>query len=310
MPGKRKTSTQRDSAKAPKKSRGAATTDADKRDIVAQVVNELQPFIEDTIKSSLANIGSNQTKNCTPANEDDDLEVIFNTEKQKDRAQGEQSYAPLDLHVSPALIAKIREKKYVPLGQLIDSSQGSVHLNVSENGAVIVEKGIKTPPITTTEQWFQAFLVYAHVYGECHPPEAVSMFKYMTLVLNLANTYNIKAALKYDEDFRKMRSRSPDLRWDILHQELYLMAASSAVQPRQSVQQSFRTQSKSHPKGKFNPVPIGYCRKYNKFGNCTSQNCPFKHECFKCSGKHPSTRCNASDTRIAVHTRQGNTASN
>ena len=54
-------------------------------------------------------------------NEDDDLEVIFNTEKQKDRAQGEQSYAPLDLHVSPALIAKIREKKYVPLGQLIDS---------------------------------------------------------------------------------------------------------------------------------------------------------------------------------------------
>ena len=84
MPGKRKTSTQRDSAKAPKKSRGAATTDADKRDIVAQVVNELQPFIEDTIKSSLANIGSNQTKNnCTPANEDDDLEVIFNTENRK-----------------------------------------------------------------------------------------------------------------------------------------------------------------------------------------------------------------------------------
>lgn len=327
MPGKRKTTAQRDAAHASKRTRAAATTettaqrdvaskrkraakttDSDKRDIVTQVVNELQPFIEETIKNSLANIdSSDKAETSALTNDDEDLEVIFNDAKPNEHSQGEQSSAPLDLHLSPMIIAKIRGKKYVPLGQLIDSKQSSVNLNVSDNGAVIVEKGIKTPPITNTEQWFQAFLVYAHVYGECHPAEAVSMFEYMTLILNLANTFHIKAALKYDEDFRKLRSRSPDLRWDVLNQELYLIAASSVVQSR-NVQQPFRPQAKTRPNKRFHPVPIGYCRKYNAVGQCSSPNCRYKHECFKCQGKHASTECNASDTRIAVRTRPGHTA--
>ena len=89
----------------------------------------------------------------------------------------------------------------------------------------------------------------------------------------------------YDTNFRYLRQQKPaDFPWGNIHFELWIrsqqfphknngMPPSTSRFPRSST---------------F--VPIGYCRKFHRGGNCTG--CSFKHECRKCHQSHPNCKCN------------------
>ena len=48
----------------------------------------------------------------------------------------------------------------------------------------------------------------------------------MSSVLTVARNFTIEAAVKYDADFCQLKSKSPALPRNVIHQELYLLAAS------------------------------------------------------------------------------------
>ena len=107
------------------------------------------------------------------------------------------------------------------------------------------------------------------------------LFKYMASVLTIARNFNLEAAVKYDADFRHPKSKSPTLPWDVIHQELYLLAAAKATVAKR---QPFRLPT-------ANPCPPGYCFRFHSTGTCPRPNCVFKHQCYRCQGNHAAKLC-------------------
>ena len=271
MPPKRKTSQK----SAPQKR-------ARKDSLVHEVVQEIGPLIDKAIKEAVAA----STKASQPAEEEDeDLEVLFKTKQDESVAAGEPT--SLHLHVTKPLMDRIKTDKYFNLYDLLNPAEQDISLNIASTGQVTFKQRAKITKITTGELWFSAFLIYSSAYQQFFPEKALQLFKYMSIVQNLNKSFGIEAAVKYDEDFRKMRENYPDINWDKINQELYLLSATklaSSKAPRS--QQPFRKQP-------F--CPAGYCRQFHTQGICTWTNCKYKHECFKCKGEHSVKTCGSID---------------
>ena len=274
VPPKRRASPRQDVAKKSKH-----------EDIVADVIKEIAPLI----KSSIAEALDKHVPATSLDREDvtSDLPVLQNMFGDATMTnKGETN--PFYLHVPSTTIAQIKEGRYVNLSELLHSDERDISLNVSNTGNVTVNKKSKLPKITNLEQWFGAFLLYCAIYTEQFPEEARPLFKYMASIHNMFKQFNADSAIRYDESFRQMRQLQPTHRWDVVHQELYLLAASRAVQSKPG---GSGKNNQDQPFRRANPCPPGYCRQFNATGTCTWQNCAFRHSCFKCEGKHASKGC-------------------
>lgn len=281
MAPKSRSTTKRSSVRAVPKPQQQGNTGA----VAAELMGQLQPLIQQAVADAVAKALPVQDI-ADSIDDDSDADVTFPNVTPA-RAQGEDYINPLCLHVSPANIARIQANLFVPLGELINDTDKDLSLNISNNGQVTVNNKVKAVKITSMEQWFSAFCIYSAIYAEQRPGESAQLFIYMARIQGIGKTFGLEGAVQYDECFRRLRERQPDCRWDVIHPEMYLIAASKSAinkppQPRSTSQQPFR---------RNNPCPTGYCRQFNAKGQCAWPQCLYKHACFKCEGKHASTTC-------------------
>ena len=289
MAPKRKITTDSSKKSNAKRSVRASSSSTDRDALVRDVVAELQPIVAEAVKQAM----TSQTTDDLPPPEllketsaaavepidESCLDDILGVGKV---SPGEPSAAhPLTAHVPEKLVFSIRAGKYINLAELLPvNDYNDVSLNISSSGKVEVNRRAKMVPITTTDQWTQAFMVFSALYSEHVPCEQNQLFAYVSTVLSIAKTFSLDSALQYDQDFRQLKAKSKSLRWDTIHQQLYLVAAAKNVGKKHT----FRPPT-------TNQCPPGYCFKYHSSGNCFRNNCPFKHTCYKCQGQHTAKTC-------------------
>ena len=229
-----------------------------KSEIVQEVLDQLQPTlaqaVQDAVKAALPQTNT-QPDTFVPTqhdDSDDDLEVVFN--KQPRTGEPDQptstTLGSMGLHVSPAVVAKIRQNKFVKLTDLLSNQGQDMALNVAPGGNILLTKVNKSVKIASFDQWVSAFLVFSSIYSEQYPDQSHGLFKYMSFIQELSKTYGIDAAVKYDDEFRRLKAQSPidSCEWETLNQELYLLASAKAVQVGNlNKKHNFRTPKKSLP---------------------------------------------------------------
>ena len=198
---------------------------------------------------------------------------------------------PIDAWVTTKLKAKIWANEFINFGQLITVTPMEEKFNISVNTSkdspgqptLCLEPLQKGKNISTIDTWTSAFQIFVGIYTSKFPAEAPALMKYGEVVRDLAE----KGAnwIYYDTNFRYLRQKKPaDFPWGNIHFELWI----------RSRQFSHKNNSMSISTSRFSRnstyVPIGYCRKFHRGGNCAG--CSFKHECHKCHQNHPSCKCN------------------
>lgn len=279
MAPKRKSAT---SARQPAKRRATASepVPVSKEDLVAAVVQQLQPVIAEAVQKAVSPPPVLQPAD-TP---DEDAFSAVMGDLTATSGEGATPH-PICAHVPDKLLNSIRAGFYVNFNELLSVSDvQDISLSILSSGKVELRNKAKLTTISTQDQWCQAFLVFASVYGESFPQCQTALFRYMSSVLSIARNFSIEAAVKYDADFRQLKSKSQMLPWDVLHQELYLLAVSKAAVQKK---QPFRGAPPS------NPCPPGYCFRFNTSGQCARPMCPFKHQCYRCQGQHGAKSCSA-----------------
>lgn len=286
---------------------GVKLANADKKQLVQDVITELQPtlsqVVEQAVKAALPD-ETTEMPAVTPQideDSDDDLEVVFNKNPRRGEPVNDSTNGSLHLHVAPAVIAKIRQNKYVKLSELLNNQDQEIACKIGPNGGLVLNRVSKAIKIVSYEQWVSAFLVFASIYAEQFRDQSAQLFKYMAQIQELYKTYGIEAAIKYDDDFRRLKEHSPidNCKWGVLNHELYLMAAARAVQ-QNAQKPNFRPQN---ARSTTLQCPLGYCNFFATRGYCIKESCSYKHECHKCHGKHASSKCKGSST---VSTNPGN----
>ena len=198
---------------------------------------------------------------------------------------------PIDARVTPKLKAKIWAVEFINFGQLITVTPNDEKFNISINTStespgqptLCLEPLQKAKNISTIAAWTSAFQVFVGIYTSKFPAEAPALMKYGEVVRDLAD----KGAnwIYYDTNFRYLRQqKSADFPWGTIYFKLWIRSQQF---PRKNTNVPLNTACSSRGS---TYVPIGYCRKYHRGGNCVG--CSFKHECHKCHQNHPSSKFN------------------
>ena len=214
-------------------------------------------------------------------------------------------------HISQTLRQKIVTDKYVDMHDLLpENTKAEQHLVLTSSLAgdnLKLLKDSKDVKISIL-QWNQAFVHYMAIYYTTVAPNLqgnlfLEMLTYQRDINTLA-TQDLPW-WRYDSQFRRDRSVNPSrfsfatLRHDLI--------ASLTVSRRnnQPFRDSFRQNKFSSNDRRFNrrtrpasqtdgrqACPTGFCFKYHATNEkCQTQNCKYKHECFKCNHKHPIFMC-------------------
>lgn len=214
------------------------------------------------------------------------------------------STTPLAYHVPDKLQEKVRAGKYVEFRQLLPGGgDTSYTLRLdSGKGDPSVHLASTTPakPIASMDAWLSAYTNFQYIYLQANPTSAPDLLKYQDTVRDLHQRFGFQAAKYYDENFRLLRERLPDLSFGSTHSELWLKAATLQAPPRTN--QPFLGRSGSpRARSSGRPAGKGCCFDYNTPGKrCIVNPCPYKHACTQCQGNHPQYFCRPSGPQQAA----------
>ncbi|XP_061186645.1 uncharacterized protein LOC133194752 [Saccostrea echinata] len=193
----------------------------------------------------------------------------------------------LTLGVDIKIRAKIHANEFVKFATLLpndlDYEETEKYKSVDKDGQLIFVKTNEKGSLKTINKWVEAFHIFVAIYAEKFPHEIGQLMTYAHTVQKIADSCGDRAALLYDEKFRRWREKEPSsCAWDKKNIELYQEALVSGLDFKlKSKKQPFRAQPKQH----------SYCYSYNNLGSCNKINCPHQHVCQYCAGKHPRQRC-------------------
>ncbi|KAI8484564.1 hypothetical protein Bbelb_376710 [Branchiostoma belcheri] len=202
-------------------------------------------------------------------------------------------HIPLDTGIPATLKEKIWQNKYIDFKSLLPNMRSTPQYTVSLSDNLTPTLTLANRPPDpkhdlSLDQWTKAFLIYHFIYAQRHPAHTCQLVSYLSLVRTMAS----RGAQwrRYDEMFRKYREGAPDTPWDPPLLQLYMDAHYN--NPSSSL--SRPTSSASTPPNPPSDIPPGYCFRFHKEnGQCRRVQCPFKHECFKCDGRHKATLCDS-----------------
>jgi hypothetical protein len=160
--------------------------------ITAKVLQVLQANNTD-VSDSLANNTTEVDTTDTSRVVTDALQTLINGntgEFSMEPAKAFHSISnPLGSYLPRAIKSKIWANEYVNISALLDSNQDDdISLTLKKSGGkpTISLSTTSKWEITSIELWTKAFLVLAAVYTEKYPQEAPQLFKYMSVVRELA----------------------------------------------------------------------------------------------------------------------------
>ncbi|XP_060605952.1 uncharacterized protein LOC132758352 isoform X2 [Ruditapes philippinarum] len=276
------------------------------------LMNELKELINDEPQIEVNEDGTLTSQNdLVPSSSDsEDDEVPKLTGSDPDLASDSESddssndhpankMEPVDLGtfsaIHPPVSKKNKEKiwnmQYVDLASLYFNKDSSETKTISKNNSGTVTSIHKAAPkqISTIMVWCRAFQIYADIYCMKYPLESPQIFRYMSIVQNLANHTNFWQL--YDEKFRQCRAIE-SIPWGKIHIETYLFC--SITQSKQNC----RPQHGQRTSGSNSRVPAstlfrnGYCWDFQRFNSCAKSKCSVLHKCANCEDKsHGAGRC-------------------
>lgn len=206
------------------------------------------------------------------------------------------SSTPLAFHVNDKLQEKIKTNRFVDFKHLLPGN-GDTSYTLRLDGAhgePAVHLASTTPskPIPDMDTWLSAFTSYQFVYLQAHPSCAPELLKYMDTIRDINRRFGFAAAKSYDENFRLLRERSPDLSFGCTHTELWLKAATLQPLSRPSNQPFLARPATSRPRQGNSTPGHGTCFDYNaRDKRCVLYPCKYRHVCSQCQGSHPQFRC-------------------
>ncbi|XP_019616811.1 PREDICTED: uncharacterized protein LOC109464300 [Branchiostoma belcheri] len=213
-------------------------------------------------------------------------------------------HIPLDTGIPATLKEKIWQNKYIDFKSLLPNMRSTPQYTVSLSDNLTPTLTLANRPPDpkhdlSLDQWTKAFLIYHFIYAQRHPAHTCQLVSYLSLVRTMAS----RGAQwrRYDEMFRKYREGAPDTPWDPPLLQLYMDAHYN--NPSSSL--SRPTSSASTPPNPPSDIPPGYCFRFHKEnGQCRRVQCPFKHECFKCDGRHKATLCDSKSPSVSAVSRK------
>ncbi|XP_061184933.1 uncharacterized protein LOC133192943 [Saccostrea echinata] len=165
----------------------------------------------------------------------------------------------LTLGVDIKIRAKIHANEFVKFATLLpndlDYEETEKYKSVDKDGQLIFVKTNEKGSLKTINKWIEAFHIFVAIYAEKFPHEIGKLMTYAHTVQKIADSCGDRAALLYDEKFRRWREKEPSsCAWDKKNIELYQEALVLGLDFKlKSKKQPFRAQSKQH----------SYCYSYN-----------------------------------------------
>lgn len=194
--------------------------------------------------------------------------------------------ATFDIPLGAALPQKIREKvlrgEFVDLYTILFPHKESQQLVVNTvNGANSIDiRPQTTKSISSIDMWTSAMMTYGAVYLSSNPDQAPKFLKYVEFIRSMQRNNTGWGWKTYDEVYRRTRV-SMKLDWDQPLVNQYFSAISSSKYNGKP----FRRNDYPEPR-----VPKGYCVRFHTRG-CKTQQCKWKHQCFRCNANHAVNAC-------------------
>ena len=123
---------------------------------------------------------------------------------------------PLGSTISKSIKSKIWANGYINLSALLNNQDDDISLTLNKS------EGKPTISLTSSSRWeissmlTKAFLVFSAIYTERYPAEAPQLFKYISVVREMA--YQKKPWLSYDKQFRLLKATNTaqwsDINWE------------------------------------------------------------------------------------------------
>ena len=219
--------------------------------------------------------------------------------------------SPLGIHVQDRLKSKIIGNQYVEFFELLPNITSQIpEISIAISGSVAsVSSSRGHKKVNSIEQWTDAWFVYAALYLERHPLEAVGLLRYAETIRDMARRGPHLAWRQYDEQFRLTKASQP-IPWGVPLGYLYLRCMTQ--RPQIAPSQPFRSGTQWQ-RPTFNAMqgqtgqkdsrhPVGFCWAFQDGRSCDRAVCPHKHQCTACNGTHPRSKCNLPDKGPAKRT--------
>lgn len=288
----------------------ASASSEDMTTLLQQCMSRIMPTIEDTFKTCIADYFSNRNPTATPQPQPLEhpaaiqpptlLHEITGGSPVPNSAAGKQdclvdsdppqtlSALSLTLGVDQKTRAKIHSDEYVKFTSLLksnDPDNEESYKTVEKDGQLFFQKTSDKPQITSVYKWIECFHVFVAIYAEKHPNEVPNLMAYGQIVQKISKTSGDKAAIAYDESFRRWRQLDPAAcPWQSKNIELYQEAMAQGLE--------FKLKTKNQPfRATSTQQKHRYCFSYNNNGFCKAKGCPHPHVCQICAARHHKRQC-------------------
>ncbi|XP_077787003.1 uncharacterized protein LOC144328100 [Podarcis muralis] len=180
-------------------------------------------------------------------------------------------------HLATKLRSRILNGRYVDIFKLAPPSEDQEKGPSSKKrpGAAIGDR--------TFEHWLDCFQVFAGVVVAAYPRRSLHLFVYLSIVRSAFTKAGEKAAIKYDENFRRRAAKIPTARWDRRDLDVWTTHVAPLIDKKAPEQQKFKPAA-------FRTSRRLLCWDFNK-GSCQRQGCRFAHVCERCNGSHAASSC-------------------
>ena len=219
--------------------------------------------------------------------------------------QPQQKFTSIGINLGARVSAKLKSKiwanEYIDFGALLTVAplQEKYALSMSSTAGnsgkpeLTFEQSNSPKKVTNIQQWITAFNIFASVYVEKASRDAPKLLKYCEVVHDPSQ--KLADWLLYDEQFCYLRQSAPQsYPWDKIHWELWLRAMTNSCSRPQFSATTERANSRACFRPSSNNFPKGTCWAFHAGRQC--KGCNYKHVCFKCKAKHPSSQCQVSST--------------
>ncbi|XP_077791725.1 uncharacterized protein LOC144329089 [Podarcis muralis] len=180
-------------------------------------------------------------------------------------------------HLATKLRSRILNGRYVDMFKLAPPSE-------DQEKADFPKKRPGNPTVDKTfEHWLDCFQVFAGVVVAAYPRRSLHLFVYLSIVRSAFTKAGEKAAIKYDENFRRRAARIPSARWDRRDLDVWTTHVAPLIDKRVPEQQKPKSAA-------FRTSRRMLCWDFNK-GSCQRQGCKYAHSCEKCGGTHAAAAC-------------------
>ena len=208
---------------------------------------------------------------------------------------------PLDGAVPPKVRDKIWAREYVDLAALLLDDEQEMELRICNRQD---KPSFKMVPrhkqdITNIGLWHKAFRRYATVYLRKYPYEHWGIMTYIDTIAELADDGVDWVA--YDKRFRKNHAIGREAYGNV-NVPMYIQAAKSCF--RRNASKGADSDKDNRRRGRQGKPqhPGGYCFTYHDGNRC--RGCDYKHECYRCEGSHPASKCSSKDKDKGKETRR------